>query len=418
MVSDEPARPAAGLLVVAVDRLPAWMLPPYGCGWVAMPALTRLASRGVVFDRVIATGADAGATLADLCGGGTGPADAPLVLEAARRGWAPLVVTDARDPVATGGGEDGGVTAGGAPAAAAGVVEVRRVPVVTRRTPAAAEADTSLARVCAVAADALATGHHRLVVVHLTSLGLVWDAPAAFRDAYVDPEDPPAYAGAAVPDLVVTDATDPDELVGIRQAFAGQLTLLDRCLDTLLERVTAPVAGGGWGVLVAGLRGLPLGLHGRVGPGPLAAYGELVHVPALLVDPGGRMAAQRCGGLVTPGDLGATLVELSGGAAAARPAAEPWRPASLGGLLAAWRWHQRDRVVAAVAAGPAIATAEWHAVAPGGSAAVRLFAKPDDYFEMNDVAERCPGERDRFGGLLARVAAGDAAAAWTAPLEE
>jgi hypothetical protein len=411
MVSDEPARSAAGLLVVAVDRLPAWMLPPHGCGWVAMPALTRLASRGVVFDRVIATGADADATLADLCGGGTGPADAPLVLEAARRGWAPLVVTDARDPAATGGGRDGGVTQGGA----AGALEVRRVPVGTRRAPAADEADTSLARACAVAADALATGRHRLVVVHLTSLGLVWDAPAAFREAYVDPEDPPAYAGAAVPDLVVTDATDPDELVGIRQAFAGQLTLLDRCLDALLARVTA--AGDGWGVLVAGLRGLPLGLHGRVGCGPLPAYGELVHVPALLVDPGGRMAAQRCGGLVTPGDLGATLVELIGGPPAARPNAEPWRPASLGGLLAAWRWHERDRVVAAVAAGPAIATAAWHAVAPG-AAAVRLFAKPDDYFEMNDVAERCPTERERFGGLLTRVAAGDAAAAWTAPLEE
>jgi hypothetical protein len=111
-------------------------------------------------------------------------------------------------------------------------------------------------------------------------------------------------------------------------------------------------------------------------------------------------------------------MELIGGPAAARPDAEPWRPASLGGLLAAWRWQERDRVVAAVAAGPAIATAGWHAVAPDGSAAVRLFAKPDDYFEMNDVAERCPAERDRFGGLLARVAAGDAAAAWTAPLVE
>lgn len=434
MVSDDPARPAAGLLVVAVDRLPAWMLPPHGCGWVSMPALTRLASRGVVFDRVIATGDDAGATLTDLCGGGSGPADSGLVQAAAGRGWAPLVVTDDRDPNATGGARDegaavgpgaaggratpGGAAAGGAAAVAADAVEVLRVPVVPRRTPASDEADTSLARACAAAADALATRRHRLVVVHLTSLGRVWDAPVAYRDAYVDPEDPPVHAGAAVPDLVVTDATDPDDLVGIRQAFAGQLTLLDRCLDRLLEHAAAPTGDGGWGVLVAGLRGLPLGLHGRVGCGPLPAYGELVHVPALLVDPGGRMAAQRYGGLVTPGDLGATLVELVGGPAAARPDAEPWRPASLGGLLEAWRWPARDRVVAAVAAGPAIATAQWHAVAPGGAEPVRLFAKPDDYFELNDVAERCRAERERFAELLARLAAGDAAAAWTGPLEE
>lgn len=398
MGSDEPVRPAAGLLVVAVDRLPAWMLPPHGCAWVAMPALTRLASRGVVFDRMIATGDDAEGTLAAVCGGGTGAGDWGIVQAALRRGWSPLLVTDERGPAA---------------------IAVRRVPVVARRTPTTDEADTSLARACTVAADALATGRHRMVVVHLTSLGRVWDAPAAFREAYVDPEDPPAYAGAAVPEMTVTDATDPDELVGIRHAFAGQLTLLDRCLDTLLERVATRAGDdGGWGVLVAGLRGLPLGLHGHVGGGAFPAYGELVHVPAMLVDPGGRMAAQRYGGLVTPGDLGATLVEWLGGPVPARPDAEPWRPASLGGLLESWRWPPRDRVVATVAAGPAIVTPAWHAVMPGASAAVRLFAKPDDYFEMNDVAERCPAERDRLGGLLARVAAGDAGAAWTAPLEE
>ena len=68
-----------------------------------------------------------------------------------------------------------------------------------------------------------------------------------------------------MPNLSVAADTDPDLVVGIRQVFAGQLTLLDRCLGELFE---AAAAGGRWAVLVVGLRGMPLGLHGIVGCEP------------------------------------------------------------------------------------------------------------------------------------------------------
>jgi len=57
------------LLVVAIDRLPAWILPPYGATWVAMPTLTALAGRGLVFERFLATTDDAQTTFGDLVGG-------------------------------------------------------------------------------------------------------------------------------------------------------------------------------------------------------------------------------------------------------------------------------------------------------------------------------------------------------------
>jgi hypothetical protein len=47
---------------------------------------------------------------------------------------------------------------------------------------------------------------------------------------------------------------------------------------------------------------------------------------------------------------------------------------------------------------------------------VRLFAKPDDYFELCDVADRCPDVAEELGRLAAAAAAGDVAAAWRAPL--
>jgi hypothetical protein len=47
---------------------------------------------------------------------------------------------------------------------------------------------------------------------------------------------------------------------------------------------------------------------------------------------------------------------------------------------------------------------------------MRLYAKPDDFFELCDVADRCPEVVDELAVLLAAVAAGDLPRAATAPL--
>lgn len=393
---DGPRNPAArGLLVVAVDRLPAWLLPAYGATWVAMTALDRLAARGVVCDRMVVPGDDPARMLGALLGGGEAGPPWPLAAAAAARGWSITLVTD-----------DAALAA----AARVSDVLVRHVPPTSPAVVAADEAGTNLARLCDAAAEPLAAGPHGLVVVHATSLGVAWDAPEEFRARYVDPDDPPPPAGAGVPSFAVTDDTDPDLLVGIRHVFAGQLTLFDRCLGRLLEAVPA-----GWSVVVAGLRGLGLGLHGHVGPAAMPPFGEVVHVPAILADAAGRMAGQRFGGLVVPADVGATLVGWAGGAAVdGMPAGAP--PAEgLEGLFAAWRRPHRDRVIVATAAGAAVVTPAWMLVGcPGGRP--RLFAKPDDYFEQCDVADRCQAEAEELGRLLDDVAAGRTDRAWTAPL--
>jgi arylsulfatase A-like enzyme len=178
--------------------------------------------------------------------------------------------------------------------------------------------------------------------------------------------------------MAVSPDTDPDLIVGARQVFAGQLTRLDEQVGRLLDAVNA--AGGGWTVLIAGLRGLPLGLHGWLGTGgrPLP-FGELVHVPAILVEGGERMAGQRFMGLVTPADLGVTLGELAGGEAVGRHVAadRPWSGRSLAGLFEDWGAPERDRIVVADAAGTAFVTPTWHAILPSVDAglAVRFFSR-------------------------------------------
>ena len=397
-MTDRPV-PPAGLLIVTVDRLPAWILPAFGCTWASTPNLDGLAGRGLVLDRVIAAGDDPHATLGALAG--RGPEDHaawPLLESAAALGWSPAVVTDDESLAAR---LPAGVAAHCVPAAA--------VPQI------AANADeTNLGRVIAAAAALAAGGVHRLVWLHVASLGRVWDAPEEFRSAYLDPDDPPPPPGAAVPRISVTAATDPDLVAVLRQVFAGQVTLLDHCLGRLADALAADRPDTAWTMLVAGVRGMPLGLHGVIGPLPLAPFGEVVQMPAVLVDHRARMGAQRYGGLLTPADLGATLVELVGGS---RPGGDdPRHGRSLVPLLDEWRLSPRDRALAVTGHGVAIATPAWHLVLPTATADKPvLYAKPDDYFEACDVADRGAGVADELA-RVAGLAVSDPPAAWTTPL--
>lgn len=371
------------LLVVTFDRLPAWILPAYGATWVAMPALDRLAARGVAFDGLVATSAD--------------PPDAARGL----LGWL-AARPDARVAVVT---DDAAAVEG----LLAGTVTV--VPAVPPRQADAAEA-TNIGRLFAAAVAALAERRWDVVWCHAASLGLSWDAPEDFRDRYLDPDDPPPPAGARVPSQAVTAATDPDLVTGLRHVFAGQLTMLDLCLGRLVE-----AAGQGSAIVVAGLRGLPLGLHGELGPRPLPPFGELVRLPAILVDADARMAGQRFGGLAIPADLGATLAAVHG--VGGRAPTQPWDGHDLGGLFDTWSAAGRDRVITVAAEGIAVTTPGWRLVVPtavGQAAGVpRLFAQPDDYFELCNVADRSVAVCEELGELAAAAGRNDPAA-WTTPI--
>ncbi len=385
----EPALPdatsAGGLLIVTVDRLPAWMLSSYGATWVSTPACDRLAAAGITLDRLIATSVDPRTTLADLTAHGR------LWSAAAAAGWPAVLVTD--DPAL--------------PERPTGV-EIIEVHAAPASRPADEPAATHLARLFGRAQEVVSAGGRRLVWCHAGSLGVAWDAPLSYREAYADPDDPPLPAGADVPNFSVTRDTDPDIVMGYRQAFAGQLTLFDACLGGLVDAVRA--VRPTWTIAVIGLRGMPLGLHGQVGcttPADTGGkpYGEWVHLPAILVAADGRMAGQRSADLVTPADVGATLIDLAG-LAAVSSATTPGDARSLVGLFTEWRHAARDRLIVRAGDSTAIVTRGWHLVAEpsaDGTTVPRLFAKPDDFFELSDVADRCPAVAEE---LLAALAAG------------
>jgi hypothetical protein len=223
-----------------------------------------------------------------------------------------------------------------------------------------------------------------LLWCHLASLGSTWDAPLEFRRRYWEEGDPPPPESAEVPDRLLGDDPDPDEVLGISQSYAGQVSLLDCCLGGLEEFLRDGPLAGQTLVALTSARGFPLGEHGRIGPCDEALYGELLHVPLLLRFPDGRGAATRSQTLVEPADLWATLLECW--ATAERP-----RSPSAGSLLCPPGSEvplQRDRLCAAgQGAERAIRTPAWHL---RRSDVAELFAKPDDYWEANNVASRCP----------------------------
>lgn len=378
-------------LIITVDRLPAWILPAWGATWVAAPAIDALAAEGVVFDRLLTPSMDPRATARDLLGQG----HESLLAQAAAAGHTVAVVSD----------QTAVVEAVELPAG----VAVTRVEPTLPAEPAADEVATNLGRLFATAEQVISAQQPALLWVHVGCLGVAWDAPDEFRGAYLDPDDPPPPPGCRVPNQAVDATADPDLLVTLRHVFAAQVTLLDRCVGRLVAayRTLARPAGGG-AILMAGLRGLPLGLHGWIGgagdgPDRQLPFSESIHVPAVLVDPAGRMAGQRYGGLVTPADLGATLAELTSAPVSRQTGDDPSRGQSLAGLLATWQGATREQVVVRGAAGDAVITPAWHwitAHAAGGDAETLLFAKPDDFFEQANVADRCRDVAEELAGVV------------------
>ncbi len=391
------------LLLVTIDRLPAWIVPAWGATWVSAPAIDALAGRGVVFDRLISPSLDSGQTL-DALGGA-------LVTAAARAGLRPTLVTDDAPFAARLAAEGDG-----------GRVSMTVVPAIVPRRLARRAEETNLGRLFAAARGLLAGGDQSIVWIHAGSLGLAWDAPESFREPYLDPDDPPLPEGVAVPSVRIDADTDPDLVMGHRQRLAAQVSLLDRCLGELLATLpTEPPSPEAWTICFAGVRGMPLGLHGLVGlPGGDGAempFGESIHLPALVVDGRGRMAGQRYPGLVMPTDVGEMLREIVG-LTERLPSTdgEPARPMS--DLLDTWTHAERDRVICVVPGGTAVVTTHWFYLEEDrtdAEARRRLHAKPDDFFEVADVSSRCPEVMAALREIAAAARVGDRRA-WTAPL--
>jgi arylsulfatase A-like enzyme len=364
-------------ICLVVDRLHVGQIGAYGNTWIETPSLDRLACESIVFDQCLVSSPTPG-SFCRSCWHGTHPLSEPESDETrpslpsllGGAGVATTLLTDeplvARHPLSE---------------AFESLVEVER-PREARTADQIEE--THLAQCFARIVEWLQSAEEPFLLwCHLSSLGSVWDAPWEFRSRYAVGEDPDPPESAEVPSRALEDDYDPDELLGISHAYAGQVSLLDACVGALLEVLGGSPAGDDTLLALLSPRGFPLGEHRRVGACGGSLYAELVHVPLLVRFPDLLGQAVRTQALVQPADLYPTLVDWWGiGDPAMAPAAATLMP-----LVREEVDSIRDRLcIAGPDAQRAVRTPAWYLRDAAGA---ELFLKPDDRWEVNDVSDRC-----------------------------
>ncbi len=401
------------LVVLVIDRLQAAYLGAYGNSWVPTPRLDALAVRSLVFDQAFLLTPRLAEQYPAVWWQGRHPlfnaTDRPSVIQRlGQQGVVTALVTD--EPLAERAGQEH-------------FDQVVTLPPASGQTVAADLEDTAWAAWFAVATETvlgLADDHrHWLAWLHGGTLGRVWDAPEPFRWQVMDaPEDDPtavAVLGLCEPPaLELPPEFDPDVRWQFQQAYAAQVSLWDTCLGIFLDALASlpePPA-----VLITAARGFPLGEHRVVGAIAEPLLEELTHLPLILHLPGDSSSWGRCSALVNAADVAGSLASLMG-----RDLADP-PPGTvpLLGLLDDPTATAHEAVLMASGDERALRTAAWLLRQPAADdrTADELFLKPDDRWDISDVASRCAEERERLAQYLAawQAAGTPTPPSWPEPL--
>jgi arylsulfatase A-like enzyme len=379
------------VLVVVVDGLRASALGAYGNTNYRTPALDRFSAASLLFDSCFA----AAARLDDIyraMWNGLRPlhvqntADAAISLSQLARqcGYEAILISDDEAVLALPGGEHFGRRIG-VPIAAP---DRALLPSLYHAFGIAAE----------VIEQANASDQHHFVWLHSRGMYGRWDAPVELQAALIDEGDPPPIVDSDSPVLDLGPA-DSDTAFQYACAYAAQVMVLDECWQGLCEILECG-RGSDWLVVLIGARGFPLGEHGKIGGVDERLYVEQLHVPFLMQFPNGLGRLARRLELVSHVDLGLTLANCI--AATTSQMDKPLDASDGRNLLplaADLSVEWRDILMGQSEHARSLRTAEWSCRSDFGMAGgavsgqgAELFVRPDDRWEANDVAVRCPEE--------------------------
>jgi arylsulfatase A-like enzyme len=213
-----------------------------------------------------------------------------------------------------------------------------------------------------------------------------WDAPLELSYQYADEDDPEPPQFVDPPYRHLPEDFDPDELLGIVHAYAGQVALADMCLGMLLNALDGQPLANETLFIATSPRGYPLGEHRRVGPCDHSLYGELLHVPQLVRFPRREFALERTQAILQPNDVYSLVRDAYGFSNDAYRGSsqllQELRGEQLLAPRAAYAFESQQR---------AIRTPAWflRESLSDNSRHFELFAKPDDRCEANEVSSRC-----------------------------
>ena len=394
--------PTRHAIVIAIDGLRASALGAHGNAWHPTPALDLLASQSRVFDWLIADSPTLAGFYRAAWTGLAAPLDGDessvAVSSAATAMAARLAAVGVQSALTT----DSEWVAERADAL--GFEEVRRLEFPPPTAAAETIADTELAQLTAIAADQIqglgareveglddAPEQSRLLWIHARGYHGAWDAPLEIRQTLLDEDEVEAPTFLTPPANVATD--DHDELLLYRAAYAAQTVVLDECIGVLTAALDETGPASETLVVLVGCRGFALGEHGAVGADVSQLYGEQLHLPLLLrVASDAPVSPPRSALLVQPQDLLATLLDWFGA---------PQESAGVLSLLDEEPEEAPRPVVVAVGQDGelAVRTSHWmlrqppqNGEAPQTGGRPELYAKPDDRWEANEIADRCVEE--------------------------
>jgi arylsulfatase A-like enzyme len=383
MVAREPLDYVAAMssppniIVIAVDRLGAGWLGPYGNAWIPTPALNRLAAESLLCEFMVSDSCDLGAAYRSYFSGipawRTVDSTQPALAQLARAAYyETLLITDAeeiaRHPLAIG---------------------FEHTDLLTwkrQAKTALAVNQTRLADVFTTAAGALANSDKpKFLWIHAAAMNAAWDAPQELRERVAAEDDPKPQSFVAPPSIELPTGYDPDVTLGVVQAYAAEIMAFDENLGTLLAALDAVCDPANTLLILTSPRGYALGEHLRVGLAGDALRGELLQVPLLVRYPDrATTRLTRLGGLHQPIDLHSLIAG----------AIQSQQITSLESFI-------HEIVPASASDEISLRTAHWfyRQNGVGENCVKELYAKPDDRWEVNEVSQRAADVVSAFDEL-------------------
>lgn len=359
-------------IVIVVDRLGAGYLGTYGNTWVETPAFNRLASQSLVWENVFATTPTLAGFYHALATGRhslTPDTAGPFLWQQLQEtGIHTALLTD--EPLLQ------------QLNTIAGFQEWIEHPLESVQAAAKTIEQTHLCQMFVAALEWLARSRESFcLLIHCRGMNALWDAPREYRERFRDEEDPSVPDFVEPPRRSLGQDVDPDEIWGITQGYAGQVALLDDCLEMLLEWLDEQQYLGETLFAVTSPRGYPLGEHGHLGERGDSLHEELLHLPLVVRYPDQRYAMERSQTLIEPADLCRTLAEWFH---------VPAQPTGMSLLtpFATDSEFPRGCVVSVLEEARSIRTPVWF-LRRSADQTLELYAKPDDRWEVNEVATRC-----------------------------
>jgi arylsulfatase A-like enzyme len=317
--------------------LSPFFLGPYGNEWVHTPTFDRLAARGVVFDQHFATDLDRSQDPASLID--------PLAKDLQAVGVAIAIVSNDHAPR-------------------------ERHSLLSLRT-----------KVYAALKSLPANGPACAFVV-VDSLLPTWEPPKKFLNFYFgqsgrqeeNAEPLLPWKGELPPAI---DGGDDHTLERIHDTFAAVISAVDRGLAKLLAGCRQRGFGANALTVITSDLSYPLGEQGPVGWHAPGIWESIAHLPMIVRLPDNEFAGMRVPALTQPDDLVATMQSYFSGQ----------RSTGMWPLIRSEAKLIRDHLTIRRGADVAVRTADRLCLAPHDSEP-QLFVKPDDRWEMVDVASK------------------------------